>query len=177
MSRPDRRVRTLYLLRHAKSSWDDDRLADRDRPLSRRGERAALAVGQLLRQDGVVPDLVLCSNARRARDTLALVEQRLARPARTSIEAGLYLCGADRLLRRLHELDDAVETAMLVGHNPDLHDLAVMLAGTGDAAALRALADKLPTGGLVELTGEGGWPALAAGQMTLRRFVVPKALV
>ena len=82
-----------------------------------------------------------------------------------------------RLLRRLHELDDAVETAMLVGHNPDLHDLAVMLAGTGDAAALRALADKLPTGGLVELTGEGGWPALAAGQMTLRRFVVPKALV
>ena len=173
MSRPDRRVRTLYLLRHAKSSWDDDRLADRDRPLSRRGERAALAVGQLVRQDG----LVLCSNARRARDTLALVEQRLARPARTSIEAGLYLCGADRLLRRLHELDDAVETAMLVGHNPDLHDLAVMLAGTGDAAALRALADKLPTGGLVELTGEGGWPALAAGQMTLRRFVVPKALV
>jgi len=171
-------MRTLYLLRHAKSSWGDDRIADRDRPLDTRGERAAVLIGQFMRQRGWLPDLVLCSNARRARDTLALAAARLPKRPKTSIEAGLYLAGADTLLRRLREVEDEVESVLLVGHNPDLHDLTQDLAGAGDPEALARLERKFPTGALAVLElDDRPWRDLRRGRARLACFAEPKRLV
>lgn len=169
---------TLHLLRHAKSSWDDLRVADHDRPLSERGERAAAAMAAYLRQSGIAPDLVLCSSARRTADTLALLRRGL--PDRLAVETrrDLYEVGAGDLLDALRRVPDTVETLMLVGHNPGLEDLATALAGPdSDPGSREALARKFSTGALATLAFDGAWAALAAGGARLTRFITPKDLV
>src|SRR5215471_3225928 len=94
-------ARTLYLLRHAKSSWDDPALADHDRPLAPRGRKAAKRIGARLRSDETPVSLVLCSSALRARETVDLV----APPGTIEIEDGLYGASADELLQRLRQVD------------------------------------------------------------------------
>jgi phosphohistidine phosphatase len=136
----------LYLLRHAKSSWDEPGLADHDRPLARRGKRAADAMGRYMREHGIEPEVVLCSSATRTRQTL----ERLGLPD-ARIEPELY--GADAAT--LRALIPDASSAMLIGHNPGMQDLALSLARSG--AKLGELAEKFPTGALatIELdTGE-----------------------
>jgi phosphohistidine phosphatase len=136
----------LYLLRHAKSSWDEPGLADHDRPLARRGERAADAMGRYLREHGIEPEVILCSTATRTRQTL----ERLGLPD-ARIEPELY--GADAAT--LRALIPDASSVMLIGHNPGMQDLALSLARSG--AKLGELAEKFPTGALatIELdTGE-----------------------
>ena len=106
----------LYLLRHAKSAWDDPALDDHDRPLTPRGERAAVTMGQHMQQQGLRPDLVLCSSARRARDTWMLIESRLSGTPTVLVEPGLYLAGVLALLERLKSLDEGVGAALLIVH-------------------------------------------------------------
>ena len=112
----------LYLLRHAKSSWKDASLDDHDRPLAPRGKRASKAIGRYLRDRDVTPELVLCSSAKRARQTL----ERLG-PAGLDarIEPELYGAGANTLLARLREVPDEVASVMLIGHNPGMQQLAL----------------------------------------------------
>src|SRR5579871_5914818 len=105
-------TRQLHLLRHAKSSWDDPGLDDHDRPLAARGRRAAALVGACLRDDAIRPGLVLCSTARRARETLALLE--LAVPV--SFEGQLYGASAGALLERLRRAPGDVAAVLLVAH-------------------------------------------------------------
>jgi phosphohistidine phosphatase len=136
----------LYLLRHAKSSWDEPGLADHDRPLARRGKRAADAMGRYMREHGIEPEVVLCSSATRTRQTL----ERLGLPD-ARIEPELY--GADAAT--LRALIPDASSAMLIGHNPGMQDLALSLARSG--AKLGELAEKFPTGAraTIELdTGE-----------------------
>jgi len=139
-------VHNLYLLRHAKSSWDDPSLADHERPLSPRGARAAQLMAAQLR-GAVAPALVLCSTALRARQTL----QVLSLASEVCYEDGLYAAGAAELLGRLQRLVDQVASAMVIGHNPGLQLLAVSLTGKGDPLLLARLRKKLPTGALVKL--------------------------
>ena len=163
---------TLLILRHAKSAWDDPALPDHDRPLNERGQRAAPAMGRRIRAAGFKPDLVLCSSARRAQETWRLAAGELDATPRVSVERDLYLCGPEVLLARLRRLrgEDCV---LLIAHNPDLHELAAGLAGDGPPAALRALAAKLPTGGLVALALDG-WRTLAPGAARLLLFATPR---
>jgi len=163
----------LYLLRHAKSSWDDPGSNDRDRPLSPRGRRAAERLAEHLRAEGVHPDLVLCSPAVRARQTLARVRRALGDPKVTFDEI-LYAADAERLLARLRTVPAGVETVLLIGHNPGLQDLALDLAAEG--RGLRKLRAKLPTGALVSLSFEGAWSDLGPGRAVLAGFVVPREL-
>lgn len=163
---------TLLLLRHAKSGWDDPELPDHERPLSERGRRAAPAMGRRLRAAGLAPDLVLCSSAQRARETWALVAPQLARQPKLLVEDGLYLCGAAALLARLGRLRRE-ETVLVVAHNPDLHELAAMLAGDGAPADLARLAAKFPTGALAALAVPD-WRELAAGRSRLIFFATPR---
>ena len=163
----------LYLLRHAKSSWDDPGLVDRDRPLAPRGRRAAERLAEHLRTEGVRPDLVLCSPAVRARETLAAVAPALGDPT-AIVEDLLYGADADEVLARLRELPDPTECAMVIGHNPTLQDLTLDLAGEGED--LPRLREKLPTGALVTLVFEGRWRDLRPGAATLVGFVVPRDL-
>jgi len=130
-------VSRLYLLRHAKSSWKDASLDDHDRPLAPRGKRASKAIGRYLRDHDIEPELVLCSSAKRARQTL----ERLG-PAGVDarIEPELYGAGALDLLSRLHQVPEGVASAMLIGHNPGMQQLAFNLAGLDDKFPTAALA-------------------------------------
>ena len=174
-------VRTLYLLRHAKSSWDDPELDDHDRPLSARGRRAAALMGAHLREEGVRPDLVLCSSARRARETYERVAAGLGGeegPPPVRFERGLYLAASDRLLEHLRAVPDEARAVLLIGHNDGLPQLALHLAGAAEGEARKSLAAKFPTAALAVLTFDlPSWRDLAEGSGRLTAVVVPKQLV
>jgi phosphohistidine phosphatase len=158
---------TLYLLRHAKSSWDDPALADHDRPLAPRGLRNAGALAQHLRAGRIVPELVLCSTAQRARETLAAVLPAFDGETEVLIERRLYGASAGELLERLHAVPEAVGSTMVVAHNPGLEELASRLAG--DAAP-----ERLPTGALVEISSGGTWATLGQSPCRLVSSTVPR---
>lgn len=166
--------RRLYLLRHAKSSWKDEGLADHDRPLARRGRRAAKAIGRHLREQGVEPELVLCSTARRVRETLEGIEPALGRGA-IRVEPALYKAGPAELLARLHAIAPPIRSVMVIGHNPALEQLALLLARHG--SAVQELEAKFPTGALATLAFRGsGWAALDRGTAELIDFIRPRDL-
>jgi phosphohistidine phosphatase len=166
---------TLHLLRHAKSSWADEDLTDHERPLAPRGRRAATAIAEHLREHGVAPELVLCSSARRARETLELVAPGLGPVARVLIEDGLYGATAEDLLDRLHEVPASTASVMLVGHNPAMQDLALALAAPG--AEVERLRAKFPTGAFATLRiTAGGWADLHRRGAELVDLLLPREL-
>jgi len=118
-------MKTLFLVRHAKSSWDDASVADRERPLAGRGERDAPAMGKRLERRGVRPDLIVSSPALRARLTAELLAEQLEYKRKDIvIDDRLYARGPDALLEVIHAVDDGIKRVMLVGHNPELTELA-----------------------------------------------------
>jgi phosphohistidine phosphatase len=169
-------VKRLWLLRHAKSSWDDPDLPDRLRPLAPRGIRATRAMARHLRAAGVAPDLVLCSPARRAVQTWEGVAAGV--PPDTAVETGetIYHADGDELLARLREVPSGIGSVLLVGHNPALQDLAVDLVGSGDPRVRERLVTKFPTGALATLDVPGEWHDLTSGAASLLAFVVPREL-
>lgn len=174
MAEAERPMRKLFLLRHAKSSWDDPILPDFDRPLSTRGRDAAARLATFIDQAGLAPQLALVSSARRARETWAALAPALPEVP-TRFEPGLYAAGQTDLLRRLRQIEPSVERVMVVGHNPGLERLADILGGgKGEAIALDRLARKYPTGALAELSLDiPGWEALVPGCGELIRFTRP----
>jgi phosphohistidine phosphatase len=167
-------TRTIYLLRHAKSSWDDPGLPDHERPLAPRGRRAGKQMAEHLRETGVAPELVLCSSAVRTRQTLDLIRAALGDTA-VEVEDGLYGAGSDDLLDRLRSLPDSTSSVLLLGHNPGLEQLALLLAGSGDE--LDRLQAKFPTGALATIAvPPAPWSSLNEGDGELTAFVVPKQL-
>jgi phosphohistidine phosphatase len=169
-------LRTLYLLRHAKSSWSNADLPDRDRPLNARGDEAARSMAAYMAGAGVRPALVLCSTALRARATLEPLRAAFGDDVDVWTEDGLHGADAGELLRYVQRLPPAVPSAMVIAHNPGLQDLALELAGAGDRGALRRLTQKFPTGALATLTLPETWAALAPGTATLTALVVPREL-
>jgi phosphohistidine phosphatase len=167
-------VRRLHLLRHAKSSWDDPALPDHERPLAPRGQRAGKRIARWARQNDVRPQLVLSSSAVRVRETLDGVLPGLGEPE-VRFEDDLYDARVDALLERVRALPDEIDDAMLVGHNPGLRDLLLLLAEPG---GLRRRAEaKLPTGALATLEADVvSWARLEPGGARLVAFVVPREL-
>lgn len=164
----------LYIFRHAKSSWKTDGLDDFHRPINARGRKAAPAMGRYMQQHGIQPDLILCSAAVRARETLALILTALDGEPTIEIEEGLYLASAGTLLERLRRLGDGPDSVMVIGHNPGLHDLALSLAAPGEQQVPAA---KYPTAALTELVFEGpDWRDVGPGTGNLVRFVTPRSL-
>src|SRR5438876_5692831 len=141
---------TLYLLRHAKSSWADPALADRDRPLAPRGRRDAKRIAKHLAGLGIEPELVLCSPAERTRQTFELIRPALGASSKVKLEAKLYAASSDELLERIRAVPESVASVMLIGHNPGLQDLALLLAS--DGAERERLEAKFPTAALATLT-------------------------
>jgi phosphohistidine phosphatase len=161
----------LYVLRHAKSSWDEPGLADAERPLAPRGRRAAQRIGEHLREAGIRPALVLCSPAQRALQTVALLALD---DAEIVVEDGLYGAGGPELAARLRQLPGAVPHVLLVGHNPALQALVLELARPGELR--ERVAAKLPTGALATLRLDGAWSELHAGGAGLTALVLPREL-
>ena len=175
-------MKTLLLLRHAKSSWDDPRLADFDRPLAPRGRKAAPMMAAYLSETGLRPDLVLCSPALRARQTWALVAAGLGGAFAVKEPRGLYLGAPSHLLDAVRRAPEEADCVMLVGHNPGMENLALALAGPGSKPkALAKLQAKFPTAALAEIAfdhaqGHTEWRDVARGGGRLRRFVRPRDL-
>jgi phosphohistidine phosphatase len=167
-------VRRLHLLRHAKSSWDDPTLRDRDRPLAPRGRRATTRIARWARKHDIRPQLVVSSSALRAQETLQGVLPGLGEPE-VWTEVALYAASAETLLERVRALPDEAEEAMLVGHNPGLGNLLLLLAEPGE---LRERAEaKVPTGALATLEADiASWSELEPGGGRLVAFVVPREL-
>ena len=153
-------MKRLLLMRHAKSDWDHPNLADVDRPLNARGQRAAVAMGEWLRQHSAVPQLVLVSPAVRAQETLArLLSQWLPCPTCHTIEH-LYPGTPQRFLGAVGQVDEGTETVLLLAHNPGLEILVDMIGGS---------AEPFPTGAVADIrVGDVTW-SLAATATT--RFV------
>ena len=170
---PGRTAHTLLLLRHAKSSWVDPTLPDHDRPLASRGRRDAKRIAKHLAGLEFEPELVLCSSAVRTRETLELVRPALGN-SKVLFEDGLYGASSDELLGRIRVVPDAVGSVMLIGHNPGLEQLALLLASSGDE--LRRLETKFPTAALATLAVETTWSRLAPGDAILTAYIVPKQL-
>jgi phosphohistidine phosphatase len=169
---------TLTLFRHAKSSWELSGLDDRDRPLNARGLAAAPMMGAYMQEHRIRPDLVLCSDAVRTRQTLELALANMGTEPKVKYEAGLYLADPFELLQRLRKQPRAVRHLMIVGHNPGLQILAVELVGDGDPAQVAALSEKLPTAAVAVLTFDvKSWREVGPGKGRLTRFTTPKMLM
>lgn len=166
----------LVLLRHAKSAWPD--VADHERPLGPRGLRDAPAAGRWLRDAGFSPALVICSTARRARETWALAAGQLGAGVPVRFEERVYAAEPEDLLEVVSEVPEEVRTLLLVGHNPGLEDLAVRLAGEAadptEAQEIERLSQKFPTSAIAVLACPGPWRELAMGSARLTRFAVPR---
>ena len=166
--------RRLVLLRHAKSDWPD--VADDERPLAKRGRRDAPAVGRWLGASGYVPDAVVCSTARRARETWELVSAGLAAVApgaspAVRYEPRVYRATVLSLLMLVREFDPAWRTAVIVGHNPGLAELTAGLASP-DSAPQQAF----PTAAVAVLGLPGPWAEAAPGEARLLAFTAPAEL-
>jgi phosphohistidine phosphatase len=165
---------TLSLLRHAKSSWKDPKLADYERPLNTRGQAEAPVMGKAMTKHGLDPDLVLCSTARRTRDTLALVLPELKTEPKVIYEDGLYHGTPAEMLGILHEVGAGIGQVLLVGHNPELQEFALDLIGSGAQHLKDRLEAKYPTAGLVVLRfTAGAWKDVAINSGKLELFLTP----
>jgi len=168
-------MRTLLLLRHAKSSWDVK--DDHERTLAPRGARAAALLGAYLAEPGRAPDLVLCSTARRAIETWERAAEQLAKPPRVVLDEELYLAAPARILARIRRADDRARRLLVVGHNPGFQQLAVELAGGAEAPGA-ARVGKFPTCALAVFElARGAWSELSPGRVELAGFVRPADLV
>jgi phosphohistidine phosphatase len=161
-------MKNLLLLRHAKSSWDDADLPDVERPLTPRGKRDAHRIGEALKERGPRPDLVLCSTARRARQTIKAVARRADLDEEPQFTDTLYAASADDLMDIVRALPDGRKCALLVGHNPGFEDLLGRLTGEEMTMGTAAL-------GCVALD-VARWSGTKAGLGTIVYLLTPKLL-
>jgi phosphohistidine phosphatase len=167
--------RQLLLLRHAKSSWDDPSLADHERPLSKRGRKAAAAMRAAIFSRSPLPDMALVSTARRTRETFAALDPWPESPA-VAFQEALYHASPSAMLDVLRGVDECCRCVLLVGHNPGLMELAILLAGGDEGVFAPRLASGFPTGAIARFAVQGPWSAFSARSAKLIDFVVPREL-
>jgi len=162
--------KTVYLMRHAKSSWKKP-VSDRERPLNKRGKRAAFLIGEALSEKEVKIDRVFSSTARRARSTAKRVLRAMNRPVELlTLDPALYQTDAKKLLERIKELEDRFDSVLIIGHNPAISDTAVLLSG-------ESRFDWLPTAGVVGIRFEvESWRRIAPGEGKAVLELFPKRL-
>ncbi len=168
-------MKTLFLLRHAKSSWETEGQRDFDRPLNPRGRAAAAAMAQHIAAEHIVPDVVLVSPAVRTRQTAQLVHGGQTRwPAPRFVDE-IYMASGETLLGLVRAAPPDAASLMLIGHNPGLEDLAFQLINTGAAELRQRLDEKFPTATLCALVFEGdSWEDIASKSATLTQFTRPR---
>ncbi len=155
----------LYLVRHAKSSWADPGMAGIDRPLNKRGKRDAPVMGRRLKERGVRPDLIITSPAKRARRTTGEIGKAMGYEGDVRIVESIYGGGASAIIQVAQSVDAAVASLMLVGHNPDMTDLANTLTDFS--------VDNLPTCAIFSARFDS-WPDVGPGAGQFEFFDYPK---
>lgn len=168
-------MKVLTLLRHAKSGWDQPGLRDFDRPLNRRGHKAAALIGRTLKAERMSFDAVIASPAVRVLETLDGVTETYGSDLAPAFHDDLYLASPAVLLDHAHRTDDAAASLLIVGHNPGLEMLALMVSGHG--ALADTLAEKYPTAAVAVIRFDvENWSQVAEGRGTLTRFIRPRDL-
>jgi phosphohistidine phosphatase len=168
--------RHVVLVRHAKSAWPHG-VPDHERPLAGKGRRNAQATGEWFATEGPRPQLVLCSDATRARHTWEIVAASIkGDPPEVRLVRELYGADSRDMLDLLHQVPDNISVVVVVGHQPTLGDTALMLAGTGsDPGGLEQIRLKYPTNGVAVLRFRGRWEDLRPREAVLESFAVPRA--
>lgn len=168
-------MKTLYVLRHAKSDWGDSSLKDFDRPLNERGWKAAKAMGKELRKRGIEPDLVLASPAVRAQQTLERIQDGYVDHLNVTDERAIYNAELPTLVGLIRKAPDTADRLMIVGHNPGLQELIVELSSVGDLR--NEVAGGLPTAALAEVRFDvSAWSDVAPGTGNLAGLLKPREL-
>ena len=169
-------MKTLTLLRHAKSGWDDAVARDLDRPLNAKGKRAGMAVGRRWRELGLAFDHVVASPAVRVTETIAAVETGYGLRLVPEWDRRLYLAAAGTLLELVQDFPGDTASALLVSHNPGLEELVLLLVpDRGDQPLRDDVETKFPTASTAQLTFDvADWRDVAPGGGTLSRFVRPR---
>jgi phosphohistidine phosphatase len=162
-------MKTLYLLRHAKSSWADVSLADFDRPLNDRGLDAAPFMGRFIAENNFIPDAILTSPARRAEQTARLVKEAAAIPHSIKFDERIYEASPQMLSQVVSELDDGLTSAMLIGHNPGIEGFIRFLTGTLEPMPTAALA-------VIDLSIQK-WDEISANKGAVEHIARPKELL
>jgi phosphohistidine phosphatase len=169
-------TRHLILLRHAKSAWPDD-VPDHERPLAPRGRRDAPGAGRWLSKSGYMPDRVLCSTARRTRETWQLAEEKLGAHPQAVFEDRVYGASSAELLDLARQTPEDVRTLLIVGHDPAMRGLTLDLASEqpsdAEAEALGRVRVKYPTAAIAVLAFTVGWSGLSPGGARLTNFATP----
>ena len=158
-------MKSLHLLRHAKSSWKDPGLNDHDRPLNKRGRQTAKMMAAYFRRAKIAPDLVICSTAVRAQQTLDPIIKATKKPPKIVLVRGIHEGAQRTLWEQLWNLPESAKSVLLIGHNPALQDLALELAR-----------GKFPTGAMARFRFDGAWKALAPHGALLASFITPKSI-
>ena len=161
-------MKTLYVLRHAKSSWDNNSLSDFERPLNERGFETAPIMGEMMRENDFVPEIIVCSTAKRAEQTAQLVKESAEFEAKIKFEDAIYEASSQTLLRIVSEISDEFNSALIVGHNPGFENLVRVLTGKSETMPTAALA-------VIDLEIEN-WSETNADIGNLREFIRPKDL-
>ena len=161
-------MKNLFLLRHAKSSWDNAALVDFDRPLSKRGISNAILLSKYIQRNSISFDLVLSSPSERTQSTLDLVLNSLDPIPTTSLKESIYHASASSLSQLIKEQDDEINNLLIIGHNPGLHILTETL--TNESIV------KFPTCAFVKITNFNQWKYLDAGILNLELLITPKEL-
>ena len=174
-------MKTVYLLRHAKSDWAEGGLKDNERPLSDRGKKAAPQMAAYIKANKYKPALVLCSTARRTVETFDALKEALGDDINVRFEDGLYLAEPHKLLERLTWLDDGIKSAMIIGHNPGIAQLAAQLARSpedvDEEKTHKRMREKFSTGALAVIKMPiKAWAELKYGRGRLVDFMRPKDL-
>lgn len=171
-------MKTLILLRHAKSGWDDHDTRDFDRRLNVKGKRAARTMGQHMRSSGVDWDHAIASPAARVVETLEQISAGYGRTIEPEWDRRAYLASASTLLDLIHAAPDGIDALLMSGHNPGLEDLILMLVPDRSDDALRDDVEaKFPTASLAVMTCAGDrWEDVAPGKCTLTAFTRPRDL-
>ena len=168
-------MKTVLILRHAKSDWSDMSLSDFDRPLAKRGRRDAPRMGHALADFKVVPDQILSSPARRAKQTAELVAEACGYRKSIQWHDSFYGGGSQDLVEALKTLPDRTERPMLIGHNPTMEETVASLLVGYDALWHHTFAIRMPTAALVCLDlPVAVWSDLEPGEAILRWFMIPR---
>ena len=169
-------MRTLTLLRHAKSNWDDPVQRDFDRPVNQKGLRAARTMGEHCRREGLAWDHVISSPAVRCIETLDGFWDGYGKTLKPVWDRRIYLASCVTLLDLINEAPPESENILLVGHNPGLEDLVLLLVPDDGEDLRDTLEDKFPTASLAGMSFDDDWNVLAARKAKLDRFVRPRDL-
>ena len=170
-------MKILTLLRHAKSAWDDPVERDFDRPLNGRGRRAAHRMGRYMRDEALAFDHVVASPALRVQQTIAGVEDGFGRALSPVYDRRIYMASAATLLDIVQAIDDRHASVLMVGHNPGLEDLVLMLVPESAAGLRDEVEIKYPTATLAELRFDvPAWAGIEEHRGTLARFMRPREL-